>query len=67
MAVARVTKITAASPESWEHAANLGLERANKTLRNIAGFEVVTQKAKVIDGKITEYRTSLEITFILDD
>ncbi|MEE8202780.1 MAG: dodecin family protein [Alphaproteobacteria bacterium] len=67
MAVARVTKITAASPENFDMAIQQGIERASRSLRGITGLHVVEQKAKVADGKIEEYRVTMEITFILDD
>ncbi|MBI4012968.1 MAG: dodecin domain-containing protein [Candidatus Rokubacteria bacterium] len=67
MAVARVTKITAASPRSWQDAVEQGLKRANKTLRGITGLHVVEQKAHVEKGKIVEYRVTMELTFILED
>ena len=67
MAVARVTKITAASPKSFDDAVNQGLKRAAKTLRGITGLEVVEMKAKVERGKITEYRSTMELTFLLED
>ncbi|MBI3454396.1 MAG: dodecin domain-containing protein [Candidatus Rokubacteria bacterium] len=67
MAVARVTKITAASRRSWQDAVNEGLKRANKTLRGITGLHVVEQKAHIEKGKITEYRVTMEITFVLED
>jgi hypothetical protein len=66
MAVARVTRVTASSPKGFEDAIQKGLDRANKTLRGITGLKVVEQKAKVENGKITEYRTTLDITFILE-
>jgi len=66
MAVARVTKVTSASPKSFEDAVRLGIERAAQTLRGITGLDVVSQKAKVANGKIEEYRVTMEITFILD-
>ena len=49
MAVARVTKITASSTESFQDAILEGLKRASMTLRGITGLEVVSQKAKVAD------------------
>jgi len=67
MAVARVTKLTAASSRSWQDAVQQGLKRANKTLRGLTGLHVVEQKAHIEKGKITEYRVTLEITFILED
>ncbi len=66
MAVARVTKITAASKTGWEEAAKEGLARAAKTVRGISGLEIVSQKAKVEGGKIAEYRVTMEITFVLE-
>lgn len=67
MAVARVTKITASSAKSFEDAVEKGLKRAAKTLRGITGLHVVEQKASVKNGKIAEYRVTMELTFILDE
>jgi flavin-binding protein dodecin len=67
MAVARVTKITAASSKGWEEAVQEGLRRAAKTVRGITGLHVIEQKAHVERGKITEYRVTMELTFILED
>ncbi len=66
MAVARVTTITASSSTSWQDAVQEGLKRANKTIRGITGLEVVSQKAKIVEGKITEYRVTVDMTFILE-
>jgi len=66
MAVARVSKITASSKKSFQDAVTEGLARAAKTLRGITGLEVLSQKAKIDGGKITEYRVTLEITFLLE-
>ena len=67
MAVARVTKITASSPKGWQDAVQEGLKRAAKTVRGITGLHVIEEKAHVEKGKITEYRVTMEITFILED
>ena len=67
MAVARVTKITASSPTGFQDAVQEAIDRASKTLRGITGLEVLSQKAKVEAGRITEYRATIEITFVLED
>lgn len=67
MAVARVTEVTASSDKSWLDAVDEAMGRASKTLRGIIGLEVVSQKAKVEDGKIKEYRVTVKITFILEN
>jgi dodecin len=66
MAVASVSKITAASPTSFDAAVQEGLSRANKTLRGITGLHVIEQKASVMNGRIDEFRVNMEVTFILD-
>ncbi|MFN8176340.1 MAG: dodecin family protein [bacterium] len=66
MAVARVTTITASSKKSFHDAVEEGMKRASATLRGITGLEVVSQKAKVSNGKISEYRVRMNITFILE-
>jgi flavin-binding protein dodecin len=66
MAVARQTQIIGASPHSWEDAVRNALERANQTLRNITGMEVIKENAAVDEGKIVEYRSTLLVTFVLD-
>jgi dodecin len=67
MSVARVTEIIAASPKSFEDAIQVGIARANKTLQNVKSAWVEDQKVDVEDGKITEYRVALKVTFILKD
>ena len=66
MAVARVTRLTASSQTSWQDAVQEAIDRANKTLRGLTGLEVVSQKAKIVDGKITEYRVTIDVTFVLE-
>ncbi len=65
--VGRVTEITARSNKSFEDAVQLGVSRANKTLRNVTSAWVKEQRCDVTDGKITNYQVNLLVTFILDD
>jgi dodecin len=67
MAVARVSKITAASSKSFDGAVQEGLARASKTIRGITGLHVIDQKASVASGKIAEYRVTMEVTFLLEE
>ena len=66
MAVARVTEIIASSNKSFDDAVNAGVQKANKTLRNVTGAWIQDQKIVVNDGKITEYRVNLKVTFVLE-
>ena len=67
MSVARVSKITAASSTSFDDAVRSGLERASSSLRGITGLHVLEQKAKVEQGRIAEYRVTMEVTFVLEE
>ncbi len=67
MAIAKVTEIWSASTKSFDDAVRIGIERAGKTLQNIKSAWVQEQKAKVENGKITEYRVNMKVTFVLKD
>ena len=67
MSVARKTLVVASSKESFHDAVNQAVTRASKTLRGITGLEVTSQKAKIENGRILEFRVECSITFLLDD
>ncbi len=67
MSVAKVTEIIASSNKSFDDAVNQGISRAGKTLKNISSAWVKDQKVLVSDGKVTEYRVVMKVTFILND
>ena len=65
MSVARVTEITSSSTKSFEDAIQIGISRANKKLQNVKGAWIQDQKVVVENGKITEYRVNMKVTFVL--
>jgi dodecin len=67
MSVARMTEIISSSKTSFEDAVEKGIARAVKTLKNVEGAWVKEQKIVVKNGKISEYRVDLKVTFILID
>jgi dodecin len=67
MAVARVTEISSTSTQSFEAAIKEGLERANKTLRNVRSAWIKEQQVRLEDGAIAEYQVNMLVTFVLDD
>lgn len=66
MSVAKVTEIISSSETSFEDAINQGIERADRTLNNVKGAWVASQKVDIDGGKITQYRVVLKVTFVLD-
>ena len=65
--VYKVVEIIGSSPESWEHAARICIERASKTLTDLRIAEVVTQDLKIEEGKITAFRTKMRLSFKFKD
>ena len=65
MPVARVTEITSSSSTSFDDAIRVGLARANKTLENVTGAWIKAQEVLAKNGKISEYRVRMKITFVL--
>ena len=66
MSVAKVVELTASSPTSFEDAVKNGIEKASETLRNIQGAWVSEEKVDVEDGKISAFRVTLRITFLVE-
>jgi flavin-binding protein dodecin len=67
MSVAKVVEIMASSPDSFEAAIKTGIERASKTLDDVKGAWVKDQQVVVENGKVTEYRVALKVTFVLHE
>lgn len=66
MSVAKVVEITADSKESFEDAIRRGIERAEKSLKNVRGAWIAEQKVAVEDGNIIRYRVNMRVSFVLE-
>jgi flavin-binding protein dodecin len=64
--VVKVVTIIGNSPESFAKAADAAVQEAAKTLRGITGADVISMSAEVTDGKISSYRTTVNIAFALE-
>ncbi len=67
MSVAKVSEISATSSKGFEDAIRLGIDRANKTLRNVRSAWVKEQHLRVSEGSIREYQVNMMVTFVIDD
>lgn len=61
--VYRVTEVIGVSSESWEAAARNAVETAAKSVRDIRIAEVKRADVAIEDGKISNYRVRLGISF----
>jgi flavin-binding protein dodecin len=68
MSVARITELKSSSKKSFQDAIEAGVARANQTLKNVQGAWVKDMQVECgKNGKITEYRVNLKVTFVLTD
>ncbi len=66
MSVVKIIHLVGQSPESFARAADAAVSEAVRTVRNIKSFQVDQLSGEVTDGKITNYRASVQIAFVVD-
>ena len=67
MSVARVTELSATSPDSFADAINVGVNRATSTLRNVESAWVKDMNVMIENDRVTAYKVNMAITFILEE
>ena len=67
MSVAKVIEIISSSKVSFDDAVKQGVAKASETVSGIAGAWVKDQSVEVSDGKVTAYRVTMKVTFLLKD
>ena len=65
MSVAKVIEIISSSKVGFDDAVKQGLAKASETVKGISGAWVKDQRVVATDGKITEYRVVMKVTFLL--
>ena len=63
--VAKVIELTSSSPKSIEDAVETGIKRADTTLDQIESAWVQDIKCVVKNGKVSEWRVNMKVTFLL--
>jgi len=67
MTTVKIIKVLGTSNESWQDAAEAAVENASETIENIQGVEVHSWTAEVDDGGIMEYKTTVEVSFPVEE
>jgi dodecin len=62
-AVYRVTEVIGTSAQSWEDAARNAVKTAAGTLRDLRIAEVEKLDVKIENGKVTQFRARLSLSF----
>lgn len=65
--VTKLIELRAESPKSWEHAVQLCVAEAVRTIRNIETVQVTEFSTVVHDDAITVFRVLCRIGFAIDD
>jgi flavin-binding protein dodecin len=63
MPVAKIVTIIGHSSESFAKAADAAVQEAAKSIRDITGADVVSMSANVENGRITNFKTTVNIAF----
>jgi dodecin len=66
MAVLKVIEVLSSSELSWEDATRKAVDQAAKSLKNIRSVYVQDQSASIKDGKVSEFRVNLKLTFEIE-
>ncbi|MGD0820335.1 MAG: dodecin family protein [Desulfomonilia bacterium] len=61
--VYKVIEIIGTSPVSWEKAAEAAIKTASKSIKDLRIAEVVELDLQIENGKVSNYRTKLSISF----
>ena len=61
--VYRVTEVVGVSGDSWEQATKNAVETVSKSVRDLRIAEVIRQDVTIDDGKVSEFRIRLGVSF----
>ncbi len=59
----KIIELVGTSPISWEEAAKSAVETAGKALKDLRVAEITKMDLTIEDGKVTGYRTRLNVSF----
>ena len=64
--VYKIVELVGSSPNSWEDAAKVAIEKASKSLRDLRVAEVRELDVKLEGGKIVAYRGKVRVSFKIE-
>lgn len=62
----KVIEIIGISEKSFDDAVNQAVTKASISIKGITGVEVIKHSAKVVDGKITQYKANVKLAFAVE-
>jgi flavin-binding protein dodecin len=62
----KMLQLVGTSSTSFAEAVKAAVEDASKTVRHMDWFEVVEQRGRITDGKVTEFQVKIQIGFKIE-
>jgi len=65
MTIAKIIEVSSDSSVSFQDAIESGIQRAERTVKNVKGAWISEQKLTIENGKITNYRVMMRLSFVI--
>jgi len=65
--VAKVIELVGSSDKSWSEAADVAVQMASNSIKNITGVEVVSMTGQVQEGRIVNFRATVKVAFGVEE
>jgi len=66
MTIAKIIEVSSDSSVSFQDAIESGIQRAERTVKNVKGAWISEQKLTIENGKITNYRVMMRLSFVIE-
>lgn len=61
----KVIEVIGISDTSFEDAVQQAVAKAAESVSGITGVEIINMNARVVDGKVTQYRAATKLAFVV--
>ena len=65
--VAKIIELVGSSEKSWSDAADVAVQTASRSIKNITGVEVVSMTGQVKDGRIVNFKSTVKVAFGVEE
>ena len=62
----KVVELVGTSPTSFAEASKAAIAEASKTIRHMDWFEVVSERGRIVNGKVEEFQVALKVGFKIE-
>ena len=62
----KVVELVGTSPTSFAEATKAAIAEASQTIRHMDWFEVVSERGRIVNGKVEEFQVALKVGFKIE-